>query len=144
MAPSSGLPGGMPGISGATGYYYSSQYLLLASYFDLVSQSRIPAALCALHNFMQVMDKEEDLPEHIAANNGENPIIVEENHPEVNIFFEPQEEQEMRSLRDHIATRMWEDYHVILTQRLWNSQGEDMMEILSSVEEEELLEFEED
>ena len=102
------------------------------------TQARILPVLCALHNFMCIADTEEEgLPESAAADNGVNPLDGAENSPEVNIVFGIQEAQEIKILRDSIATRMWEDYQVVVAQRLGQSQEEEILEILSSIEEEE-------
>jgi hypothetical protein len=75
-------------------------------------QARIPAALCAIHNFIRIHDPAEDpLPPMNIVN--DNPshqgyIVEDENRPQV---------QAANAHRDRIVTHMWEDYEVFLHEQ---------------------------
>ncbi len=107
--------------------------LLLAPEYDLNIQAKIPAALCAIHNFIRINDADEGiLPEernlHDQDHNiFDNGVFVGENLEEDN--------NEMARRRDQIAQSMWEDYQQILIER-------DMVYGLEEWSDEELLDEE--
>jgi hypothetical protein len=88
--------------------------LLLAPEYDLGIQARIPAALCAIHNFIQVHDPDEgplsdtgDLPAH----------EPDDYHPDPTPAAELEAATDAHAKRDSIAQAMWEDYQDILARR---------------------------
>jgi hypothetical protein len=104
--------------------------LLLAPEYDLNIQAKIPAALCAIHNFIWINDADEgSLPEERNLHDQDHNIgvFVGENLEEDN--------NEMARRRDQIAQSMWEDYQQILIER-------DMVYGLEEWSDEELLDEE--
>ena len=88
--------------------------LLLAPEYDLNTQAKIPAALCAIHNFIQINDADEgSLPKernlHDQDHNISDGVFVGENLEG--------DDNEMARRRDQIAQAMWEDYQQILIER---------------------------
>ena len=84
--------------------------LLLAPEYDLEIQARIPAALCAIHNFIQ----EHDLTEGDLEETRE---FFDEHHGDGNEFFAPEDPAEAGTMRDQIAEEMWLDYQRVLVER---------------------------
>lgn len=85
--------------------------LLIAPEYDLEVQARIPAALCAIHNFIQENDPDEgeieegrDVFDEGSGNEGE-PTIA------------PEDEIVASLLRNQIAQEMWDQYQELLTER---------------------------
>ena len=79
----------------------------------MAAQARIPAVLCALHNFMRVHDSQVD-PDP-------NDLLPDEN-TDGTFDFIPGEAVdeggiEERTLRDRIATEMWHDYSQVVHLR---------------------------
>ena len=89
--------------------------LLLAPEFSLEVQSKIPAALCVLHNFTRIHDPSDDNDDNSdftdEEDNGDNNNWATENTAEVNMNEEAQE------MCDHIANTMWNDYLDLRRQR---------------------------
>jgi hypothetical protein len=90
--------------------------LLLPPEYSLNIQAQIPAALCAIHNFIRTHDHDE------------GSILAERDlHNQDNAVFEaagdldleePEQGTTMSARRDQIAQEMWEDYQQILMERL--------------------------
>lgn len=85
--------------------------LLLATKFSLEVQSKIPAALCVMHNYIRIhdpMDEEDDASTEDSENNGNlNPHGHQAdglNAGEVDMINEG-----ARVMRDNIASAMWND-----------------------------------
>ena len=98
--------------------------LLLAPELSLKVQSKIPAALCVLHNFTRAHDPsddnddEEDFTDE--EDSGDNNNQATENAAEVNM------NEEAREMRDHIANTMWNDYlNLRRQQQLLRFDGSD-------------------
>jgi len=75
-------------------------------------QARIPAALCAIHNFIRVHDTADDiiLTDH---DHDGNPF----DHDHVASASVAAEIDEPSARRDRIAERMWADYLVVCRER---------------------------
>lgn len=84
--------------------------LLMAPEYKLDVQARIPAALCAIHNFIRECDPSEgELP-------GANiSFAYGGNNQNVGIFDNTDDESDTR--RDRIAEEMWKDYQKLLEER---------------------------
>ena len=95
--------------------------LLLPIEYDLKIQARLPAALCALHNFMRTHDNAEEVDSNSEMQEAA-PLAAEA------IGVLPQEGADMGRFRDDIAQAMWNDYQQLLAQRasLGEDAGEDM------------------
>jgi DDE superfamily endonuclease len=78
--------------------------LLIAPEYSLDIQARIPAALCAIHNFNRTHDAEDIVPE-IDIDNG-NP----NDHDYVASAAAAVQLDHPSEIRDLIAQQMWEDY----------------------------------
>ena len=89
--------------------------LLLAPEFSLEVQSKIPAALCVLHNFARIHDPSDDNDDDSdftdEEDNSDNNNWATENTAEVNM------NEEAREMRDRIANTMWNDYLDLRRQR---------------------------
>jgi hypothetical protein len=86
------------------------QILLLAPEYDLEIQARIPAALCAIHNFIKEHDPDEgDLEE--------TREFSDEHHRDENEPFTPGDPEETGTMRDQIAEEMWLEYQRILAEQ---------------------------
>jgi hypothetical protein len=86
--------------------------LLIAPEYNLEIQARIPAALCAIHNFIQEHDPNEgELEEgrnvHEGLGNEGVPPAPEDDLDETNATI----------LRNQIAQDMWDQYQQLLTER---------------------------
>ena len=92
--------------------------LLLSPKYTMDIQARIPAALCAIHNFIRTHDHDE-------AAQVEAELATD---PHSNLDYENPEQQgipddeldgsrDMKEARDHIARHMWDDYQAILQER---------------------------
>ena len=101
------------------------QILLLPPYYPLDFQARIPAALCALQNFIQEINHDEGVipidPYQLAytpfsldidEDNGSG--FIEEDDDEANL--------EVKLHRINIANEMWESYLEYMADRLRNRQ----------------------
>jgi hypothetical protein len=87
--------------------------LLLAPEYSLQIQARIPAALCAIHNFISIHDPAED--PILTVNDNDDRIPMDHDHEasaaaaaEIDI---------PSAKRDCIAQAMWDDYLEICQQR---------------------------
>ena len=86
------------------------QILLLAPEYDLEIQARIPAALCAIHNFIKEHDPDEGGLE-------ETREFSDEDHRDENEPFAPGDPEETGTMWDQIAEEMWLEYQCILAER---------------------------
>ena len=93
--------------------------LLLAPEYSLETQARIPTALCALHNFIRQYDPVQDDSRRGDGQEQGNGIDLDmdEGIEEEEDLDEPVDPT-MATLRDTIATAMWEDYQNILHDRM--------------------------
>jgi hypothetical protein len=98
--------------------------LLLPPRFDLNIQSRIPASLSAIHNFIRIHDIDEELMP-------EDDELQDDPYLGTGIGGVAAEELEDRALgrRDQIAQDMWDDYQRVLLER--GIDDEDSDEVLS-------------
>jgi hypothetical protein len=88
--------------------------LLLAPEYSLQIQARIPAALCAIHNFIRLHDPAEN--ETLADNDDtENDTQVDHDH-EASAAVAA-EIDTPSTKRDHIAQAMWDNYLAIRQER---------------------------
>ena len=86
--------------------------LFLAPEYNLQIQARIPAALCAIHNFISVHDPAED-PFPSDDDNDNAPL----DHDHQASAAAATEIDEPSTIRDPIAQAMWDDYLAICQQR---------------------------
>jgi hypothetical protein len=97
--------------------------LLLAPQYSVEIQSQIPAALAALHNFIQINDPQAKI--HLTGNNsdhapggfyaGDDSLIVPTGRD-----MDVEEEQDISDAslqRNRIADNMWTEYQQVLYQR---------------------------
>lgn len=89
--------------------------LLLSPEYPMTIQARIPAALCAIHNFISTHNPDDNvLPddddEHFDYDNPEHQGI-----PDDEEVFDGA--GGMKEVRNRIARSMWEDYQTVLQQR---------------------------
>jgi hypothetical protein len=87
--------------------------LLLAPEYNLQIQARIPAALCAIHNFISVHDSAEDPFLTFDDDNDNAPL----DHDHQASAAAATEIDEPSTKRDAIAQAMWDDYLAICQQR---------------------------
>lgn len=73
-------------------------------------QARIPAALCAIHNFISTHNPDDNDDEHFDYDNPEHQGI-----PDDEEVFDGA--GGMKEVRNRIARSMWEDYQTVLQQR---------------------------
>ena len=86
--------------------------LLLAPEYSLQVQARIPAALCAIHNFISIHDPDEDTI--LTVDDNDNTPLDDDREP----FAAAAAEIDTPSMkRDRIAQAMWDDYLAICRQR---------------------------
>jgi hypothetical protein len=87
--------------------------LLLAPEYGLNVQARIPAALCAIHNFIATYDPSEaSLPENAPSYDYDN------YHHHVNFAgVEPEQDHDASVHRDQIAEMMWQSYQRVCAER---------------------------
>jgi len=87
--------------------------LLLAPEYSLQVQARIPAALCAIHNFITAHDPTEDTILTVDDDDDSEPLGPDHEAPATATA-----ETDTPSMkRDHIAQAMWDDYLAICQQR---------------------------
>jgi hypothetical protein len=86
--------------------------LLLAPEYSLTIQARIPASLCAMHNFIRAHDPEE------------GPLVLDESHDnnaQHDIYpgttVNTARDDDVSGRRDRIAQDMWEDYQRVCQAR---------------------------
>jgi len=85
--------------------------LLLAPGYSLDIQARIPASLCAIHNFIRNCDPDE------------GPLLGDEELNDIGYSAHPGTtggaagEDEMNGRRDQIAQDMWEEYRCVCRER---------------------------
>jgi hypothetical protein len=96
--------------------------LLVSPEYKIAIQARIPAALCALHNYIRIHDPDEEPLPHRAVFN-DNPTHQgqpAQGGPDVT---DPMVEDDVvddvsaNVFRDRMAAEMWEDYQNILHER---------------------------
>ncbi|KIO00923.1 hypothetical protein M404DRAFT_151496, partial [Pisolithus tinctorius Marx 270] len=94
--------------------------LLLAPEYDIDIQARIPAALCAVHNFIRTHGESEEGTDDISLDEddeGEQQPGPRTNPQATEGTRNLEEDILMRGMRDDIATAMWADYQHILVER---------------------------
>lgn len=101
--------------------------LLLAPEYKMDIQSRLPAALCALHNFIRTHDSDDDSETEIGMDNvDEEPIIpqgaVERLGPEAEGGTN---RNHAIALRNRIASELWAQYQGVLRDREGNINESD-------------------
>ena len=89
------------------------QILLLAPEYSLQIQARIPAALCAIHNFICIHDPAEGVV--LAGDDHDNGAPLDNDH--VASAAAAAEVDRPSARRDRIAQEMWEDYLAIRQER---------------------------
>lgn len=91
--------------------------LLLPPSYSMAIQARIPAALCALHNFIN----ENDLNQDINEGDVDDPYGYD---PECGVTGQGAqlEESGMDVRRDRIATDMWDDYQRRIAERIFDGE----------------------
>lgn len=103
--------------------------LLLAPEYNMDIQNRLPAALCALHNFIRTHDPDNKTEIELEENGGEN---VDEDIP--GPFIPPVEleaggggtsRDQAIALRNRIANELWAQYQGDLHEREGNNNGND-------------------
>jgi hypothetical protein len=94
--------------------------LLLAPEYSFEIQARIPAALAALHNFIQVnsLDRTDD-----GVDDDDNPGLYAVDFP--GVLGVPDENGVMHALRDKIAQEMWDDYQRCIRERYGENEAVD-------------------
>ena len=85
--------------------------LLLAPEYSLNIQAQIPAALCAIHNFIHTHDADDIMPEMDLDNGNPN------DHDYVASAAAAAQLDHPSEIRDHIAQQMWEDYVRVCNER---------------------------
>jgi hypothetical protein len=91
--------------------------LLISTEYKIEIQARIPAALCALHNYIRAHDPHEGpLPDTAVVN--DNPAHQGLGHAgDLDIAGPSHAVEGASAFRDRIATQMWEDYQSVLHER---------------------------
>jgi hypothetical protein len=92
--------------------------LLIGPEYDVKVQAQIPAALCAIHNFIRIhnpqeeaiLGEEEQVNQHVDAGDDN---VQQTGFVEANDATNP-----VVKRRDTIAQEMWNDYQQILRERL--------------------------
>ena len=84
--------------------------LLIAPEYNLEIQARIPAALCAIHNFIQEHDPNEGELE-------EERTVFNEGLENEGGLPAPEDEPVANLLQDQIAQDMWDQYQELLAER---------------------------
>jgi hypothetical protein len=90
--------------------------LLLAPEYSLQVQARIPAALCAIHNFISIHDPAEDTI--LTVDDNDNNAPLDDHDHEAPAAAAAAEIDTPSAKRDYIAQAMWDDYLAICQQRL--------------------------
>ncbi|KDQ55058.1 hypothetical protein JAAARDRAFT_134355, partial [Jaapia argillacea MUCL 33604] len=89
--------------------------LVLPPEYGMDIQTRIPAALCAIHNFIRRFD-----PDYIDANKFQGDLLDEDNDVAWGDLAEgpanAAERARANTRRDRIALEMWEDYKRLLAE----------------------------
>lgn len=83
-------------------------------------QARIPAALCALHNYITINDPNEGtLPQAAVVN--DNPSHQgqpdEATSDDMHVDVDANSSANSNALRDDIATQMWNDYQIYMQEQ---------------------------
>ena len=100
------------------------QILLLAPEFSLPIQARIPAALCAMHNFISIHDPGEDTTLTFDDDDENAPGRFHDYDHEASADINaPSTRRDHR--RDDIAQAMWDDYLANPQQRHIGNDSED-------------------
>jgi hypothetical protein len=111
--------------------------LLLAPEYSLDIQARIPTALCAVHNFIRMHDKEEGQ----LVENGTSDIIDSDHHdyPQPGGMAEAEDDTDAKIMRNRIAQAMWDDYQCVLTERMVDSDVDEDSDDLVETDSDEYL-----
>lgn len=96
--------------------------LLLAPEYSLEIQARIPAALCAIHNFIRTHDSADEATFAGNDNGDGNAPFDDYAAPGPAAVDEPSER------RDHIAQSMWDTYLAVRMERGINDDNDDQSE----------------
>ena len=91
-----------------------SRILLLPPHYQLYFQARIPAALCALQNFIQEIDQNEGAIPTDPYQAAYTPFPSDVNNDDSSGFIAEDEEEEgdseVKLRRKNIANKMWKSY----------------------------------
>ena len=84
--------------------------LLLAPQYSLKIQSQIPAALCAVHNFIRIHSTSNEEADEADWDDGEEARDGNDDDSDFNQAVDLHEDADAREWRDEIARMMWSDY----------------------------------
>jgi hypothetical protein len=91
--------------------------LKLAPEYRMDIQNRLPAALCALHNFIKIHDPDDPIEMQEMDNENEDvPLMIPEVEPEAGGGAGANQNQAI-ALRNRIADELWAQYQGVLHQR---------------------------
>ena len=111
----------------------------MAPQYNLTIQVQIPAALCALHNFIRIHTSNEET-DTVNSDNGEDGG-GDEDYPDTSGFNQDvnfAEGGDVKKWRDEIAAAMWSDYQRVLVDRTGESDdGSDETDAESGGEDEQ-------
>ena len=94
--------------------------LLLTPEYSLEIQARIPAVLCAIHNFIGIHDPIDETI-YTDDNDSNNSVVFDDNTTEAIAA----EADTPSARRDHIAQQMWDDYLAIRMERAIDNNDHD-------------------
>ena len=110
--------------------------LLLAPEYSLEIQARIPAALCALHNFIRKHDpKEGELPDNHQAFN----FDAQDNPTSVIGGGGGEDRTDASIRRDQIAQAMWDDYLRVCAERALENDEEEVEDFIDDDDDEDFI-----
>lgn len=99
------------------------EILVVPPHYSMELQSKVPAALAALHNFILEHDPMEDLEEEVLGEDMHDPMpgafpgAAEGQGALAASHLTDEESEEGKIMRDRIADAMWTDYCLVVEAR---------------------------
>jgi hypothetical protein len=93
--------------------------MVAAPEYSLRTQAKIPLAIAALHNFIRLLDPDDDaeMDGDYDAGKMDDTDTQPINPDHLGSYISPAEKEQANTMRDTIARAMWSNYQTVLAER---------------------------